>query len=99
MQEHEKTFLELLIMGAFIGVAKLLVGSEALTFRLILGRAVLGSATSTVAGVALIQFPGLDSLTLVALGSGLGIAGSQYIELLIKRRAKSIIGGKGGVER
>ncbi|WP_233833141.1 phage holin family protein [Paraburkholderia sp. ZP32-5] len=36
------------------GIAKLLVSSEALTFRLILGRAILGSATSTVAGVALV---------------------------------------------
>jgi hypothetical protein len=95
MQEHEKTFLELLAMGALIGIAKLLVSSEALTLRLILGRAVLGSATSTVAGVVLVQIPDLDPLALIALGSAFGIVGSQYIELLLKRRAKSVIGGNG----
>lgn len=43
MQDHEKTILELIIMGGLIGVAKVLVGSEHLTFRLVAGRAVLGS--------------------------------------------------------
>jgi hypothetical protein len=56
---------------------------------------VLGSATSTVAGVALVQIPDLDPLALIALGSALGIVGSQYIELLLRRRAKSAIGGNG----
>ncbi|NIF80128.1 holin [Paraburkholderia sp. Cy-641] len=92
MQEHEKTFLELLVMGALIGIAKLLVSSETPTFRLILGRAVLGSATSTVAGVALVQIPNLDPLSLMGIGSALGIVGSQYIELLFRKRAKAIIG-------
>lgn len=45
MQEHEKTILELIIMGALIGIAKLLVSSEQLTFRVVFGRALLGSAT------------------------------------------------------
>lgn len=96
MQEHEKTFLELIIIGALIGIAKLLVSSEALTFRLVLGRTVLGSATSMVAGVALVQIPDLDPLALIGLGSALGIVGSQYIELLLRRRSKSIIGGGKG---
>ncbi|CAG9256021.1 phage holin family protein [Paraburkholderia caribensis] len=92
MQEHEKTILELIIMGALIGVAKVLVGSETLTFRLILGRAVLGSATSMVAGIVLVQIPNLDPIALLGIGSALGIVGSQYIELLLRKRAKSIIG-------
>ncbi|MGS1023075.1 hypothetical protein [Burkholderia glumae] len=33
MKDHEKTILELIIMGGLIGVAKVLVGSEQLTFR------------------------------------------------------------------
>lgn len=92
MQEHEKTILELIIMGALIGVAKLLVSSEELTFRLIVGRAVLGSATTMVAGVVLVQIPNLDPIALLGIGSALGIVGSQYIELLLRRRAKAIIG-------
>ncbi|WP_322105841.1 holin [Paraburkholderia sp. J41] len=92
MQEHEKKFLELVVLGALIGIAKLLVSSERLTFRLILGRAVLGSATSMIAGVVLLQIPDLDPLALLGIGSALGIVGSQYIELLLRRRAKAVIG-------
>ncbi|MBR8084574.1 phage holin family protein [Burkholderia vietnamiensis] len=92
MQEHEKTFLELIIMGALIGIAKLLVSSEQLTFRVIVGRALLGSATSMVAGVALLQIPNLDPLALLGIGSALGIVGSQYIEILLRRKATAVIG-------
>lgn len=77
-------------MGALIAVAKLLVGSDALTPRLILGRAVLGSATSMLAGIALVQIPNLDPLALLGIGSALGIVGSQYIELLLRRRARAV---------
>ena len=93
MQEHEKTFLELIIMGALIGVAKLLVSSEQLTFRVIVGRALLGSATSMVAGIALLQIPNLDPLALLGIGSALGIVGSQYIEILLRRKARAVIEG------
>jgi len=92
MQEHEKTFLELIVMGALIGIAKLLVSSEQLTFRVIVGRALLGSATSMVAGVALLQIPNLAPLALLGIGSALGIVGSQYIEILLRRKAKAVIG-------
>ncbi|WP_175806588.1 phage holin family protein [Burkholderia cenocepacia] len=92
MQEHEKTFLELIVMGALIGIAKLLVSSEQLTFRVIVGRALLGSATSMVAGIVLLQIPNLDPLALLGIGSALGIVGSQYIEILLRRKARTIIG-------
>ncbi|HDR9100066.1 TPA: phage holin family protein [Burkholderia vietnamiensis] len=92
MQEHEKTFLELVIMGALIGIAKLLVSSEQLTFRVIVGRALLGSATSMVAGIALLQIPNLDPLALLGIGSALGIVGSQYIEILLRRKARAVMG-------
>ena len=92
MQEHEKTFLELIIMGALIGVAKLLVSSEQLTSRVVAGRAMLGSATSMVAGIALLQIPDLPPLALLGIGSALGIVGSQYIEILLRRKAKAVFG-------
>ncbi|MBS6363213.1 holin [Burkholderia sp.] len=92
MQEHEKTILELIIMGALIGIAKLLVSSEQLTFRVVFGRALLGSATSMVAGIALLQIPNLDPLALLGIGSALGIVGSQYIEILLRRKARAVLG-------
>ncbi|MBR8085169.1 phage holin family protein [Burkholderia vietnamiensis] len=92
MQEHERTFLELIVMGALIGIAKLLVSSEQLTFRVIVGRALMGSATSMVAGIALLQIPNLDPLALLGIGSALGIVGSQYIEIMLRRKARAVIG-------
>lgn len=92
MQEHEKTILELIIMGALIGIAKLLVSSEQLTFRVVFGSALLGSATSMVAGIALLQIPNLDPLALLGIGSALGIVGSQYIEILLRRKARAVLG-------
>ncbi|SMG00322.1 phage holin family protein [Burkholderia singularis] len=94
MQEHEKTILELIVMGALIGIAKVLVGHEQLTFRLVIGRAMLGSATSMVAGIALLQIPDLPPIALLGIGSALGIIGSQYLEVLLRRKAKVIFGEK-----
>ncbi|KVM70118.1 holin [Burkholderia ubonensis] len=94
MQEHEKTILELVIMGAFIGIAKVLVGHEQLTFRLVIGRALLGSATSMVAGVVLLQIPDLTPMALLGIGSALGIVGSQYVEVLLRRNARKLFGEK-----
>lgn len=87
MQEHDKTVIWLLLMGAIIGVGKLLAGSEPITWRLVIGRTILGSATTVVAGVVLLSIPNIHPVALLAIGSALGIAGSQVIESYVKRRA------------
>ena|ERR1700744_2636865 len=88
MQEYEygKPFVGVIVAGALIGVAKLLVSHEPLSFRVIAGRAILGSASSMVAGLVLLQIPHIDPIALVGLGSAFGIVGSQYIEKFIKSR-------------
>lgn len=93
MQEHEKGLLTLLVLGAMVGLGKLLASDEKLSMRLVIGRTLLGSATSLLAGVALLQFPDIPQLALLGIGSGLGILGSQTIEVLLKRRAGKILGG------
>ena len=42
MQDHEKTLLTLIVIGGLIGVSKLLVSPEKLTFRVIVGRTIFG---------------------------------------------------------
>ena len=91
MQDPEKSLWTLVAMGAVIG--KLLASDEKLSIRLVIGRTVLGSATSMLAGVVLLQFPDIPHLALLGIASGLGILGSQTIEVLLKRRAGKIIGG------
>lgn len=93
MQEHERNIYTLIGAGALIGLGKLLASDEKLSARLVIGRTVLGSATSLLAGVVLLQFPTIHPLALLGIASGLGILGSQTIEILLKRRAGKIIGG------
>ncbi|MDN5682066.1 MAG: phage holin family protein, partial [Ewingella sp.] len=50
MQEHEKSLLGLVILGALIALGKALDSSEPITPRLFFGRIILGSATSVAAG-------------------------------------------------
>ncbi len=94
MQEHEKGVLYLLLIGAVIGIGKLLTSSEVLTPRLIIGRAILGSGTSMIAGVALAQFPAMPLPALVGIGSALGIMGAQFIEAWLKRKADIALKGE-----
>lgn len=89
MQEHERNFLFLIAIGACIGFAKLLVSDEKLTWRLAIGRTILGSATSTVAGAVVLQIPDINPLGLLALASALGILGSTFIESWLKRQANT----------
>jgi hypothetical protein len=87
MDDHEKGLLGLLLLGALIGLGKLLASDEKITLRLALGRVILGSATAVVAGVVLLTIPNIHPVALLAIGSALGIAGSQVIESYVKRRA------------
>ena len=48
MQEHDKTLYTLAIIGALIGIGKLLVSDERLTIRLALGRMILGVGVSLI---------------------------------------------------
>lgn len=84
MQEYEKSLIGLATIGALIGVGKLLVSSDKITFRVVIGRTLLGSATSLLAGVVLWQIPNIHPLALLGIGSGLGIVGQQYIEKFLR---------------
>lgn len=92
MQEHEKTIATLIAIGGLIGMSRLLVSNEPLSWRLIIGRTILGSATSTVAGVVLIQFPDLNPVALVSIACALGILGSTFIEEYMKKNVNKLGG-------
>ncbi|MDN5940053.1 MAG: phage holin family protein [Salinisphaera sp.] len=82
---HEKSLWALIVLGAVIALGKLLTSNEVITARLALGRIILGSATSLVAGMLLIQLPNVSPLAMIATGSALGIAGAQVVEAAAKR--------------
>ena len=86
MEQYEKNGLTLLVIGALIGLGKLLASSEELTWRLAIGRTVLGAGTSLIAGVVVLRIPDADPLALIGIACMLGIAGSTFIEAWIKRK-------------
>ena len=85
MQEHEKSILMIILIGGLNGMSRLLVSKEPLSARLVIGRTILGSATSLIAGVVLLQIPDISPLALVGLASALGILGSTFIEEYLKK--------------
>ncbi len=87
MQDWEKSGLLLAIIGAFIGLGKVLQSSEVLTLRLLIGRTLLGSGSSLVAGAIVMQIPDISPLALVGIGSALGIAGASVIEAWVRKKS------------
>lgn len=88
MTAEEKSVLSLFMIGVLIVVGKVLAGGEPITPRLFIGRMLLGGFVSMVAGVVLVQFPDLSLPAVCGIGSMLGIAGYQVIEIAIQRRFK-----------
>ena len=66
-------------------MSNLLVSNEPLSVRLIVGRTILGSATSLVAGAVLLQIPDINPLALIGIACALGILGSTFIEEYLKK--------------
>lgn len=86
MQEYEKGFIALAMMGALIALGKMLNSGEPITFRLVAGRVIVGSALSLAAGVALYFFPDIHPLALAGIGSALGILGLNGVEAWLRKR-------------
>ena len=66
-------------------MSKLLVSSEPLSVRLIIGRTILGSATSVIAGAVLLQVPDINPLALLGIACAFVILGSTFIEEYLKK--------------
>lgn len=95
MGEDTKAIWLLILTGGMIALGKLLAGDEKLTVRLAVGRIILGSATSLVAGMLLLQIPHISPLALLGTGSALGIAGAQVVESMMRRWGGSGNAGSG----
>lgn len=92
MDEHEKTAIQLLIMGAIITIAKLLSGDEKFPFRIILGRCILNAFTTLAAGSILIVSSDLPMLAILGLGAFFGTMGSEFVQVTIKSIIKKKVG-------
>ncbi|AHF77573.1 Phage protein, putative holin protein [Sodalis praecaptivus] len=86
MQEYEKGFVTLAMMGALIALGKMLNSNEPVTIRLVTGRVIVGSALSLMAGVALYIVPDIHPLALAGIGSALGILGLNGVEAWLRKK-------------
>ena len=87
MQEPTKTVIYLAIIGALIALGKLLQSMRPLSWRMVIGRMITGSAVSTIAGVVLIHIPDMPFPAVMAIGSALGVLGAEFIEAWMKKFA------------
>lgn len=94
MEEHNKIIITLAVIGAFIGLGKMLDGNEPITIRLFFSRLILGSAVSVMAGALLVWWPDISPLAVTGIGSALGIAGYQCVEMWLKKRGSNLLTGK-----
>lgn len=85
MQQEEQTLLKLALIGALIGLGKVLVSDEKLNFKVVIGRVILGAGVSMIAGAALVEFPELSTTALIGIASALGILGNTAIESILRR--------------
>jgi len=85
LNPHEKELLTLVVLGAAIGLGKLLVGRERLTVRILLGRMIIGAALSSSAGAVLIMFKELEPTALIGVASAIGILGQSVLEAAAQR--------------
>ena len=85
MQQEDKTLLTLAIVGALIGLGKVLTSDEKLNAKMVVGRVILGAGVSMVAGAVLVEFPCLNNTALIGIASALGILGHTAVESMFRR--------------
>lgn len=77
MEQHDRTLLMLLLVGALVAVGKALAAAEPITWRAFIGRAIVGGTTAMVAGFALAIWPDLPAPALYGLASLAGHIGAE----------------------
>lgn len=93
MNDWEKNLAWLAGIGALIAVGRALTSTERLSWRVVVGRTILGSAVATVAALIYIPFPDAPMPVVVGAGAALGILGEQVLELAARRLISFKFGG------
>lgn len=87
--------LLLAFIGALIALGKGLISEPPLTSRVLVGLALLGAATSAIAGGMLHFVPNLSPPAIIALGCSMGLVGHVFIENSLKQFSKNFMKNKG----
>ena len=83
MTNEESLLVKIGLVGFILGIAKLLAGDEAITWRKVVGRSLLGTGSSLIAGLIMIPHPNAPQLVVVGAAALLGILGHSLIEWVV----------------
>lgn len=73
------------IIGAMIGIAKLLLSPDVLTWRLILGRAIVTAGLAMGAFIGLVWIPDANSVVIVGVACVIASMGEQGLEKVLNK--------------
>lgn len=93
MNDWERTVAWLASVGALVAIGRTLTNKEPLSWRVVVGRVILGGALATVVAVLLIPYPDAPMPVLIGGGAALGILGEQVLELAARRLISFKFGG------
>lgn len=86
-ENEGRTIFAMVFIGLMAGLSKYLTSGDAFSWRMVIGRTILGGITSMSSGMALTQFQSLGLVELCGLASIIGILGHQGIEILWRKYA------------
>lgn len=81
----EGLFALLATIGAFVGLGKVLASSEAITFRLVAGRALTSAGLGACAGAITLVFPQADPLVTYGAAAALASLGTSGLEAVVNK--------------
>ncbi len=85
--DHPEGFLAILAgLGAVVGLGKLLASTEPLTFRLVVGRALIHAGFGATAGATTLLFPSADPLVMFGVAAGMASLGNSAIEYVLQAK-------------
>ncbi|WP_337688535.1 holin [Mycetohabitans sp. B46] len=96
LNEHEKNLLALAVIGAILGLGKLLADGERVRPRLVVGRVIVGAGLWMSAGAVLAAFPDLSPTGLVGIASLFGILGQNALEAVVQKFVGRMPAGRDG---
>lgn len=73
------------VIGAMIGIAKLLLSPDVLTWRLILGRAIVTAALAMGAFIGLLWIPDANPVVIVGVACVIASMGEQGLEKVLNK--------------
>jgi hypothetical protein len=77
MDQHERNLLIAAAIGAAVMIGKAMAAAEVVTWRVLIGRALVGGTTAMIAAVALAFWPDLPAPALFGLASLAGHIGAE----------------------